>query len=196
MVRKAFTPTLLAALASGAVIQASTEAPAAPAAAPAVVPAAADASVETVVTTEGAPAAAAADAPAAAAAATAPSVALDVTTFLQGQVAAKDAALLEANVALSGLKAKVADYEASVAGLKEIAAASISNMRIALGGSKVDLSAASATEILAQHAAAKKDFETKFVSGGVAAVDAAQDTNAAETNGVSAVELARLDALG
>jgi hypothetical protein len=118
-----------------------------------------------------------------------------VTAYLQGQIATKDQALLANGVEIAGLKAKVTDYEASVGGLLDIARASLNNMRVALGGASTDLSALSASEVLAQHAATKKDFETKFVAGGVAAVDAAQETNASRAPALDALEQARLNAV-
>lgn len=214
MVRKVLNVAALAALASGVSLQASanpapaataqgaasgasTEAAAAAAAAQAAAPAA---------TTEGtgaaAPAAEAAAAPAAApAAAAAPSVAAapaapaDVTAYLQGQIATKDTALLAAGVETAALKARVTEFEASMTGLMEIARASLTNMRVALGGHKTDLSALSATELLAQHEAAAKDFGNQFVAGGVAAVDAAQETNASRAQAPDSLEIARLNAV-
>lgn len=201
MPRQALTPEALAALALGVSANASaapapavTAAPAA-AAAPAVeTPAAAPAEAAAAAA---APAAEAAAAPAAAPAAATPSVAAasaEVVTFLQGQITAKDAALLANGVEINGLKAKITDYEASVGGLLAIAADSLNNMRVALGGSRTDLSKLTAAEVLAQHESAKADFEKKFVAGGVAAVDAAQDANKGRgTVVVDTVEAANLN---
>ncbi len=207
MTRKAFNPAALAALASGITLSAAHNLGGDTSAAPTAEQLAAAAlklETEAAAATAAAAAASTTDTTAEAEAAAAATAAAgkevtpgvgDITVYLQKQVAEKDGALLAANVELTNVKAKVADYEASFAGLKAIAAASINNMRVALSGPKLDLSASSATEILAQHEAAKKDFETKFVSGGVAAVDAAQDTNAAANQGIDSKELARLDAV-
>jgi hypothetical protein len=89
----------------------------------------------------------------------------------------------------------VTEFEASMNGLMEIARASLTNMRVALGGHKTDLSALSATELLAQHEAASKDFGNQFVAGGVAAVDAAQETNASRAQAPDSLEIARLNAV-
>lgn len=113
-------------------------------------------------------------------------------SFLQTQVAAKDTALLNANVEIAGLKARITDGEAAINGLKAIAATSISNMRVALGGAKTDMAALTATELLAQHDAAKTEFEKKFVVGGVAAVDAAQPQQPVVDANVSTAEVERL----
>lgn len=97
----------------------------------------------------------------------------EVISYLQTQVKDKDAAILTAAVETSTLKAKLADFEASVGGLVEIAAKSTSNMQIALGGSAFDSKGVTAVEVLAAHQKASTQFQAKFKAGGVAAVDAA-----------------------
>lgn len=192
MSRKALTAEQIALLASGAPAEAAAAAQAATqaeATAAATAATAATPGVAAPAAATAAPAEAAAAPAAAPAAAAAPSA--DVLTFLQGQITAKDASLLAANVEITGLKAKIADTDASLAGLKTIAAKSITNMRVALGASATDLSALTATELLAQHSAASKDFETKFVAGGVAAVDAAQAPKG--NPAVDPTQLARLE---
>lgn len=192
MVKKVLTAQDIAAMAAGGFV-ATAGAPETPAA-PAVTE---PATTEAAAPADAAAAAAAPAAPAAAAAA-APSVVTppaDVVSYLQGQVATKDAALLAANVENTNLKAKVTDFEASLGGLVAIAAKSINNMRVALGGSASDLSALTPTQVLAQHEAATKEFETKFVAGGVAAVDAAQASKGPTEGAVDALQEARLNAV-
>lgn len=94
--------------------------------------------------------------------------------FLQAQVKEKDGLLLQQALDLKAATTKVADLEAATSGLIEIAIKSTNNMRIAMGGSMMDMSGLSATAILADHAAVSQQFSKKFVAGGLAAVDAAQ----------------------
>lgn len=191
MVKKVLTAQAIAAMAAGGFV-ASAGAPEAPAAPAVTDPATTEAAAEPAEAASAAPAEAAAAAPAALSVVTPPA---DVVAFLQGQVATKDAALLAANVENANLKAKVTDFEASLGGLVAIAAKSINNMRVALGGSATDLTALTPTQLLAQHEAATKEFETKFVAGGVAAVDAAQASNEKNAGAVDALQEARLNAV-
>jgi hypothetical protein len=201
MTRVALTAEQVAALAAGATLATTTPVASAAATTPGVgeggavaAPVAAPA-VEA--TSAAAPAAADAVVAAPAAAVAAPAAVAtggnDVLAFVQSQLATKDAMLVSANVEITTLKSKVTDLEAASGGLLEIAMASANNMRIALGGSAIDMKAMSATEVLAQHSAAKTDFESKFKAGGVAAVDAAQATNASAQSPLTALELARLN---
>lgn len=204
--KKALTAQDIAALASGVIPTAaaapvtpvaSAEAPAAgtpeaEAAAATAAAAAAGTQAPAAGTPEAAAAAAAPAATPAAPAATAP-VSADVVSFMQAQVKEKDAALLAANIEVSGLKARVTDFEASLSGLLAIAAKSTNNMRIALGGSAVDMSKMTATQVLADHAAQAEAFGKKFVAGGIAAVDASQ-AKKDEAAPVDALTRARLAA--
>lgn len=97
----------------------------------------------------------------------------EVVSFLQAQVKEKDEALIAANVELAGLKAKLADFEASVSGLLQIAGTSISNMRVALGGAALDITGMTATAVLAEHQKVSTQFATTYPVGGVAAVEPA-----------------------
>lgn len=99
----------------------------------------------------------------------------EVVAFLQGQIKEKDDQLVDARVQIKALETKVTGMEASHGGLLDIARNSVAKMQIALGGSAVDLSAADAATVLAQHAAVKKTFEDKFKVGGVAAVAATEE---------------------
>jgi signal peptide peptidase SppA len=200
MTKKALTDAQIAALASGVQPQAAAqgvvvEAAAAPAV---VVPAAAPAVAAVIVAEPAAAApAAAAAAPVAApvAAVAVPAApAADVMAYLQGQIATKDAALMSASIENATLKSKVTEFEASLGGLLAIACKSANNMRVALGGSASDMKALTATQVLAQHEATAKEFETKYVAGGIAAVDAAQKP-ASASNQPSALEVARLNAV-
>ena len=91
--------------------------------------------------------------------------------LLTAQLKDKDAALLEASVKLSKLEDRVGAFEATVAPLVDIAAKSISNMQIALGGSAYAASG-DAVAVVADHARVSEQFKSKFKVGGVAAVSA------------------------
>ena len=94
--------------------------------------------------------------------------------LLTAQLKDKDAALLEANVKLSKLEDRLAQIEASVTPLVDIAAKSISNMQIALGGSAY-VASASAEAVVADHVRVSEQFKSKFKVGGVAAVSAEEE---------------------
>lgn len=113
--------------------------------------------------------------------------------FLQAQVKDKDSALLAANLEIAGLKAKVAEQEASFQSLVDIAAKSISNMQIAMSMSAYDASTVSATQVLADHKRVSEQFASKFKAGGVAAVDAAEASKGGAS--VDPMHFARLAAV-
>lgn len=117
----------------------------------------------------------------------------DLTTFLQTQIAEKDKALLDSNVMIKTLEAKLAEQSASFAGLVDIATKSLNNMRVALGMSSVDTSAMSATAVLAEHKSLTTQFTASFKVGGVAAVSAAAEENTADA-GMSPLRAARMAA--
>lgn len=116
-----------------------------------------------------------------------------LVAFLQAQVADKDKSLLANGVELAQLRARVADMEAAQSGLVAIAAKSVNNMRIALGGTAIDLSAMGATALLAEHKSFEDQFNKKFVAGGIAAVDAAQEKKTVAQ--VDSLQAARLSAV-
>jgi signal peptide peptidase SppA len=97
-----------------------------------------------------------------------------LVAFLQGEVKAKDDALLQANVKIAQLEAQLADQGASHQSLLGIAIKSVQNMQVALGGSAIDMNGMTATAVLAEHKRMSEQFQSKFQAGGVAAVDAAQ----------------------
>jgi signal peptide peptidase SppA len=173
--KTALTEQQIAAIASGATAPAAA-APT-PGAAADATPANPESTEKTPVVTEGqtAPAPAAAT-PTAGQTATPASPAPDATlvSYLQGQIKEKDAALVQSGISLKAATDKVADLEASTSGLIAIAVKSTNNMRVALSGTALDMSAMSAAQVLAEHDSVSKQFTTKFVAGGVAAVDAAQ----------------------
>lgn len=103
----------------------------------------------------------------------------DIQAYLQSQIADKDATILAQGVHLSSLEAKLADQSASFSALVAIAATSCNNMRIALGGTAVDMSGQTAVAVLADHDKVSAQFMDKFKAGGVASVDASAN-NASE----------------
>ena len=95
-----------------------------------------------------------------------------LTTFLQSQLAEKDASLLAANVELVCLKESHDALSASISGLMTIAGKSLSNISVALGQGAVDASTMQPMTLLAEHKRLSEQFLTQFKAGGVAAVDA------------------------
>lgn len=89
--------------------------------------------------------------------------------FMAEQLRSAQDDLVAARVELSKAKDKVAELAAVVEPLKDIAAKAINNMRVALKGSPMDMSASSPAQILAEHAALTTSFTTKYKVGGVAA---------------------------
>jgi len=183
--KKAFTNTQLAAIAEGVAVEGSVD----PVAAEPV--AAAGATTEVV-----APEAAVAEVPAVEAAA--PEAAVndknsELVSYLNAQVQEKDKAILESAIKLAALESKVSALEASVPGLIQIAAKSVNNMQIALGGSASDFTAATADAVVTEHARVSEQFKSKFKAGGVAAVDASMPTKKSEPV-VDAMAQARLAA--
>lgn len=92
-----------------------------------------------------------------------------VLAYVQGQLTAANAALAAANVELATLKAAHAAMKVNHDALLSIAAASATNMRVALRLAPVDMSAMSAEGVLAEHASSVAAFTKTFPVGGVAA---------------------------
>ena len=89
--------------------------------------------------------------------------------FMAEQLRSAQDDLVAARVELSKAKDKAAELAAVVEPLKDIAAKAINNMRVALKGSPMDMSASSPAQILAEHAALTTSFTSKYKVGGVAA---------------------------
>lgn len=98
-----------------------------------------------------------------------------VVAMLQAQLKEANASLMQANLDAFALKSQYDAMKASHDGLVLIAKKSVGNMRVALGGSAVDLSAMSAESILAEHQSMSVQFLANYKVGGVAAVDAATE---------------------
>lgn len=173
MGKKALTETDIAALAAGVDIEASAEPEATPVAEEIVEPAA-----ETPVVTETENEKHEGNA--------------SVVSFLQAQVKDKDAEILNLSVELKGIKDKVASMEATHTGLTDVVRKAVAGMKVRMGASNVDLSAASAQELLADYAATADAFVKTFKAGGVAAVDAASAEN--QSPQISPRHMARVNA--
>lgn len=91
--------------------------------------------------------------------------------LLASQLKDAQGELLAAKVELAKAQDKMADLEAVVNPLKDIAVKAANNMRVALGGSALDMSAASAAQVLADHANLAATFTAKFKVGGVSATE-------------------------
>jgi|GEM_PF-1556436 len=116
-----------------------------------------------------------------------------VVAYLQGQLTAATEAQVTLKADLDKANAELAALRTTHAPLMKIAAQSVSNMRVGLGLAKIDLSAASAESLLADHAAMTETFTKSFKVGGVAAVpqaDAVKD----EAKPVSPLHLAHIAA--
>ena len=175
MGKKALTETDIAALAAGVDIEASTEPEATPVAEEIVEPAAETTAVtETETENEKHEGNA------------------SVVSFLQAQVKDKDAEILNLSVELKGIKDKVASMEATHTGLTDVVRKAVAGMKVRMGASNVDLSAASAQELLADYAATADAFVKTFKAGGVAAVDAASAEN--QSPQISPRHMARVNA--
>lgn len=96
-----------------------------------------------------------------------------LVSYLQAQVKERDDALVQARVQVATLTESLAASEAVVGDLAAIAAKSLNNMQVALGGAALDLSAQSPLAVITEHKRVSAQFLSKFKAGGVAAVDAA-----------------------
>jgi hypothetical protein len=117
---------------------------------------------------EPAPAATTAAPAAPAAAPAAPAApAAELVSFLQAQVAEKDAALLAANVKVATLEASARDATDNLPGLLAIAHGVIGAMQVALGSSDT-AKALNAKDAVAEHARLSPVYTERFKVGGIA----------------------------
>ncbi len=114
----------------------------------------------------------------------------DLVTYLSLQVAEKDAKLRDAAVAA----AAVAPQLAAVAGLREIAEASLKQMQIALNSPVADMSALSPEALVAEHSRVAADYAAKFPVGGIAAASADTEAQPAKATAIDPGHLARIQA--
>ena len=99
--------------------------------------------------------------------------------------------LVASKIEASKLKDKLEMLEAVVEPLKDIAAKAVNNMRVALGGSLIDMSASSPAQILAEHVSVSASFASKFKVGGVSATNVEEQV---KKPAVGASHMARVNA--
>lgn len=113
---------------------------------------------------------------------------------LVAQIGQISGELAKAKVDLEAAQAKADGLEKTVNALTGIAAASLSNMKVALGSPRIDLSGMSAETLVAEHAATATVFAEKFKAGGVAAISATDTPAADKAPAPSAYDLAARNA--
>lgn len=199
LTKKTLSAEVIAAIASGAVVEASaaqetaetTANDAAAAAATAAAAAAAETPDPAAVAAAAAAAAAAATAAAAAstdataAAAAAVTAEGELVKFLRSEIVTKDATILANGIELARLNADAAMTKDTQPKLLEIARTAVDKMKIALGGSAGAAATMTAVEVIAAHAETSKVFGEKFVVGGAAATSAATTPPAGRADNVS-----------
>lgn len=111
--------------------------------------------------------------------------------FVAEQLKAAQDELVASKIEASKLKDKLEMLEAVVEPLKDIAAKATNNMRVALGGSLIDMSASSPAQILAEHVAVSASFTSKFKVGGVSATNVEEQV---KKPAVGASHMARVNA--
>lgn len=94
----------------------------------------------------------------------------EIVAFLQGQLAAAQAQVLDLSIQLRDAKVAKESMDGSHAALRAIAVASVDRLKVALGTSAGGAEALSDDTLLAEHATLRAQFESKFKAGGVAAV--------------------------
>lgn len=102
--------------------------------------------------------------------------------LLTSQLAGKESALLEANLKIAKLEEFKAEAQATHGPLLEIAAKSVSNMMVALGGSALSMEGLGAVALLAEHKRVSEQFVAKFPVGGVASVSGNAPTNTTQVD--------------
>lgn len=111
--------------------------------------------------------------------------------FVAEQLKAAQDDLVASKIEASKLKDKLEMLEAVVEPLKDIAAKAVNNMRVALGGSLIDMSASSPAQILAEHVSVSASFASKFKVGGVSATSVEEQV---KKPAVGASHMARVNA--
>lgn len=115
-----------------------------------------------------------------------------VVDYLKGENASLNAELASARARLQAENTRVDQLNAEIAGLRGIAEASVSRLQVALKMGR-DVAEMSTEALLATHDNLRKQFETQFKAGGVAAV-ATTEHRESPGEAVSSVRAARLSA--
>lgn len=113
-----------------------------------------------------------------------------VIDLLKSQLAAAQGEVVELKVSLKASTDKASALEAAQAGLVEIAANSLNNMRIALGMSSINCSAVSVDVLLKDHGAVSAQFTETFKAGGVSAASATESFKPATPDAVAKARVA------
>jgi capsid assembly protease len=95
--------------------------------------------------------------------------------FMKEQVKETQEALTASQIKVAKLEDKLAELEAVVSPLKDIAAKATNNMRIACRAAHMDMTAMTSAQVLAEYNAITPTFLNQFKTGGVAAVDAGSE---------------------
>ena len=120
----------------------------------------------------------------------------DVLAVLQGQLLAAQEEKIDLKVEVKSMEQKLASFESAVAPLKEIVAASLNTMLVALGGVKDDtLANLDPADLVGRYTGTVESFKSQYKVGGVA-VPETDDTKAEGTKqSLSAVERAQLNSV-
>lgn len=94
----------------------------------------------------------------------------DLVGFLQGQLSASQAQVLDLTLQVRDLKAQAEKSQGVHASLRALAEASVDRLKVALGGTAGATAGLTDEALLAEHATLRASFEAKFKAGGVAAV--------------------------
>ena len=94
----------------------------------------------------------------------------ELVAFLQSQLSASQAQVLDLTVQVRDLKADADKKQGVHASLRALAEASVDRLKVALGGTAGVAAGMTDEALLAEHAGLRATFETKFKAGGVAAV--------------------------
>lgn len=103
----------------------------------------------------------------------------EAVRLLKEQLKAAQDELLDAKIEQRKATEKLAELEQVVAPMAQIVGKAINNMQVALGGTALDLTAMAPAALVAEHGRMVEQFQSKFKAGGVAAVDAAREDEAA-----------------
>ncbi len=117
----------------------------------------------------------------------------ELVAFLQGQLSAAQAQVLDLSIQLRDAKAVKEAMDGSHAALRAIAVASVDRLKVALCASAGGAETLSDDALLAEHATLRAQFESKFKAGGVAAVAPATAEKGADA-AVDPLRLARMKA--
>lgn len=94
----------------------------------------------------------------------------DVVAYLQGQLTSAQSQATELTIQVRDLKAASDATAGVMASFRNLVQASLDRLKVAMGGSPGVAEGMTDSQLLAEHATLRAQFETKFKAGGVAAV--------------------------